>query len=65
MPDADSSLPPSGPALNEADIIDLLAAHRGQLDVNYVRSEFASVANANDPRWQKLEAWLGAQPDRE
>lgn len=43
---------------DEADIQELISAYRGQLNVEYVRSEFATVANADDPRWRKLEAWL-------
>jgi len=43
---------------DEADIQELISAYRGQLDMDYVRSEFATVANTDDPRWRKLEAWL-------
>ncbi|HEX5244131.1 MAG TPA: nucleotidyltransferase [Tepidisphaeraceae bacterium] len=43
---------------DEADIQELISAYRDQLDVNYVRSEFATVANVDDPRWRKLDEWL-------
>ena len=46
---------------DEADIKDLLAAIRGHIDMNYVRPEFATVADESDPRWGKLEAWLDEQ----
>jgi hypothetical protein len=48
---------------DEADIRDLLAAYRGELDLAYVRSEFASVADANDSRWGKLEDWIRERRD--
>lgn len=43
---------------DESDIRDLLAAYRGRIDLNYVRSEFGTVADLNDPRWAKLEGWI-------
>ena len=43
---------------DEADIRDLLAAYRNELDLAYLRSELASVVDANDPRWGKLDAWM-------
>ncbi len=48
---------------DEADIKDLLAAHSGHIDMNYVRAEFATVADESDPRWGKLQAWLNEQQD--
>ena len=47
---------------DEADIKDLLAANRGDLDLNHIRAEFATVADPDDPRWAKLESWIGAAP---
>ena len=44
---------------DEADIKDLIAAHRGRLSVDRIRAEFASVADPDDPRWAKLDSWLG------
>jgi predicted nucleotidyltransferase len=43
---------------DEADIRELLAAHSGLLDLNYIRNEFATVADKNDPRWAKFDLWL-------
>ncbi len=48
---------------DKADIQDLLAAHGSELDLAYIRTEFASVAEANDPRWEKFEAWIKRQRD--
>ena len=42
---------------DESDIRDLLAAYQGQLDLEYIRSEFATVAELDDPRWVKFESW--------
>lgn len=65
MSDADNSLPPSGQVLKQAirSLVVLLAAYRGDLDLAYVRSEFSSVADANDPRWGELDAWIKDQRD--
>lgn len=43
---------------DESDIKDLLAAYRGRIDLNYVRAEFGTVADLNDPRWARLESWI-------
>jgi predicted nucleotidyltransferase len=43
---------------DESDIRDLLAAYRGRLDLNSVRSDFQTVAEANDARWVKFESWV-------
>lgn len=43
---------------DESDIKDLLAAYRDRIDLNYVRAEFGTVADLNDPRWAKLESWI-------
>ena len=43
---------------DQSDIQELLAAYRGQLDLNFVRTEFATVAEATDHRWQKFDAWV-------
>jgi hypothetical protein len=41
----------------------LLTAYRSDLDLAYVRAEFATVADANDQRWAKLDAWINEQRD--
>ena len=43
---------------DESDIRDLLAAYPRRLDLDAVRSDFQSVADANDPRWAKLQGWV-------
>jgi predicted nucleotidyltransferase len=48
--------------LDESDIRDLLAAYGDRLDLNYIRSEFATVADKSDPRWAKLESWTAQKP---
>lgn len=48
---------------DEADIQDLLAANPKDLDLDYVRAEFATVAEATDPRWSKLDTWLNEHRD--
>jgi predicted nucleotidyltransferase len=43
---------------DQSDIRELLAACRGRLDLDYIRADFATVADANDHRWQKFNAWV-------
>ena len=43
---------------DEADVQDLLAAYRSELDLDYVREELESVTIVNDPRRRKFEEWL-------
>lgn len=42
---------------DEADIQDLLSAYAGDLDLSYVRQELETVAQPDDPRLAKLDAW--------
>lgn len=44
--------------LDESDIRDLLATFKGRLDLDYIRTEFASVTEPNDPRLAKFETWV-------
>jgi hypothetical protein len=43
---------------DQADIRDLIDAYRGRLDLDYIRNELATVAERDDARWAKLEAWI-------
>jgi hypothetical protein len=43
---------------DQADISDLLAAHRAHVDFNMIRAEFETVADPADPRWAKLDSWV-------
>jgi predicted nucleotidyltransferase len=42
---------------DETDIRELVVAHKGRLDLDYIRREFATVADKGDPRSAKFEAW--------
>ncbi len=44
--------------LDESDIRDLLATFPGRLDLDYIRTEFTSVAESSDPRLAKFETWV-------
>jgi len=62
--DADNSLPPSGQTLSQA-LKSLVATfdaqsirYRDRLDLNSIRSDFQTVAEANDARWVKFESWV-------
>jgi hypothetical protein len=43
---------------DEADIQDLLATYGASLDLDFIRSEFETFADANDPRRDKFESWV-------
>lgn len=45
------------PPQDQADIKDLLAAYGDQLDFAFIATEFASVFEPDDPRWQAFEMW--------
>jgi hypothetical protein len=40
---------------DQLDIENLLAANRGQLDLELIRREWQTVANADDPRLRRFE----------
>jgi predicted nucleotidyltransferase len=50
---------------DEADVQDLLSTFAGSLDLDYVRSELDSIADANDPRRKKFERWVRATRDQD
>jgi hypothetical protein len=43
---------------DEADIQDLLATYGASLDLEFIRSEFQTFANTDDPRRAKFESWV-------
>jgi predicted nucleotidyltransferase len=45
---------------DEADIQELLSANTGRLDLDFIRREFESFSEADDPRRAKLDAWIRA-----
>ena len=42
---------------DQSDIKELLAAYHGRLDLDFIRREFSTVAEPNDPRWATFEEW--------
>lgn len=40
---------------DRVDVETLLAANQGQLDIDYIRSEWQTVADLGDPRWREFE----------
>jgi hypothetical protein len=53
-------------AQDQLDIANLLAANRGELDLDHIRREWQTVADAGDPRTERFEAlvreFYGAPP---
>jgi hypothetical protein len=45
---------------DQADIQDLLSTYGKRLDLDYVRSELAAIADPSDPRREEFEAWVRA-----
>lgn len=43
---------------DEADIQDLLAAYAGKLDIDFIRAEFDTFSEPDDPRRAKFETWV-------
>lgn len=43
---------------DESDIQDLLDSYQGRMDLDYIRSELDTFADAKDPRRGKFEAWV-------
>jgi hypothetical protein len=46
---------------DQLDIENLVAAYRGRLDLDWIRSEWQTVAGLDDPRMQRLEGLLKRQ----
>lgn len=49
---------------DEADIQELLATHRGALDLEFVRAELKTFTKPDDPRRAKFEAWVNQATPR-
>jgi hypothetical protein len=47
---------------DQVDIENLIAAQRDNLDLEWIRTEWATVASLDDPRMQRLLEWVGAPP---
>lgn len=43
---------------DQTDIRDVLTAYGPDLDYGFIRAELATFAKADDPRWEKFEAWV-------
>ena len=43
---------------DEADVRELVAAHQGELDLGFIRTEMESIADEDDPRRSKFETWV-------
>ena len=44
---------------DQLDIENLVAAHRGRLDLDWIRAEWQTVASSDDPRLRRLEELVG------
>jgi hypothetical protein len=47
-----------------ADIDNLLAANRGQLDLDWVEREWLTVSTTDDPRWQRFRQSIAEYYER-
>lgn len=47
---------------DQVDIENLIAAHRGTLDIDWIRAEWQTVMSLDDPRMQRFMEWAGGQP---
>lgn len=43
---------------DQADIAELISAYGEQLDLAFIRTELATFAKPDDPRWRQFEAWV-------
>ncbi len=43
---------------DEADVRELLSAHAGKLDLDFIRAELATFSEPGDPRRARFEAWV-------